>query len=283
MKRFIKIFAATVVSAFALAACGGGSGGFSVNNEINVITREAGSGTRGAFIELLGIQVDGTDQTAITAYTANGTNIVISSIANNQHAIGYITVGSMSDSVRGISISGVAPTAENILAGSYTIFRPFYLAIPNDENPLRDDFIDFMLSAEGQAIVAQDYVPVSTDFGAFTGGGLSGTLSVAGSTAVYPIMSRLAEAYNQLTGVVVEVHSMGSTAGITQAIDGTIDLGMSSRDLNEGELAQVSAISIAYDGLAVIVHPDNPLTSLTAEEVRQIFTGEATHWNTFLD
>lgn len=256
---------------------------FNVNFEINVISREAGSGTRGAFIELMGILVDGMDMTNPHADIANGTNIVIASVANNLYGIGYISMSSVGSNVRGLSIDGIEPTAENVLNGSYAVMRPFLITVQNNDNPLRDDFIEYILSAEGQEIVAASYVPMGTDRPAFTGGNLSGTLVVSGSTSVYPVMSRLAEAYSDLTGVTVEVHSMGSSAGITQAIDGTVDIGMSSRDLNADELAQVNAIAIAYDGLAVIVHPGNPLTSITSEEVRRIFVGELTRWNTVID
>ena len=252
---------------------------FLADGRIVIVSREAGSGTRGAFIELFGIEVNGIDQTYERAYISPGTNQVLTFVAGNPNAIGYVTIASISDDVRGVPINGVSPTAANVLAGNYTIYRPFYLAVSNDENPLRDDFINFILSAEGQAIVADNYVPVSTILAPFVASGLSGQLEVAGSTAVYPIVSLLAEAYSELTGVRVDVHSMGSSAGITQAIDGNVDVGMSSRSLNATELEGVNAIAIAYDGLAVIVHPDNPITNLTYEEVRGIFTGELSRWN----
>jgi phosphate transport system substrate-binding protein len=279
-----KVAAAMLVLAGLLAFVACDPGYFNHEREINVVSREDGSGTRGAFVEIVGMRVDGDDQTAPRATIQPGTNQVITAVENNRYAIGYITMGSLNHRVRGLIIDDIAPTAENILNGSYPIYRPFYISALRNQSPLRDDFINFILSAEGQAIVAENYVPVDTAATPFTGGGLEGTIVIVGSTAVAPVMNALAEVYQSLNpDVVVEVHSQGTTAGIRQSIDGQIDIGMSSRPLTPEELEGVAAIAIAYDGLVVIVNNQNPLTELTMEDVRRIFTAEDTHWSTFID
>ena len=184
--------------------------------------------------------------------------------------------------MRGISIYGTAPAAD-ILNDGHIIARPFYIVIQDEVNPLRDDFINFIFSAEGQSIVARNYAPVGDNFPAFSSIGLPGALTVAGSTSVYPIMSRLAEVYSELTGVNVEVQAMDSSMGIGLVKDDMIDIGMSSRGLTAAELVTLDAITMAYDGLVVIVHPDNPLESLTLEQVRGIFEGEITLWNEVIE
>ena len=282
-KKHLMMLVVFIFSIFAFSACAGDSS-FVADREINVISREAGSGTRGAFIELLAIVKDGADQTSVYADVANGTSIVITSVANNMYSIGYISIGSLGENVKSLSVNNFAPTAENIVNGTYPLFRTFFIVIKDDENPLRDDFISFILSAQGQEIAAQNYVPVWDDFESYLSPGLSGTVVVAGSTSVYPVMSRLAEAYMSFNpGIYVEVHSMGSSAGINQTIEGNVDIGMSSRNLNEKELEQIKAIAIAYDGLAIIVNPENPVTNLSLDELSGIFVGNITRWSNFID
>ncbi|MDR2167701.1 MAG: substrate-binding domain-containing protein [Clostridiales bacterium] len=283
MKKVITIIILTFAALAFFTACFD-IGEFNSERYINVVSREAGSGTRGAFIELVGMVVDGDDMTFRRATIAPGTNQVITSVANNRYAIGYITMGSLSERVRALPIDGIYPNPANVLNGSYPIYRPFYIAARRGESPLRDDFIDFILSYEGQAIVSEDYVAAITNPTPFTGGGLNGTIVIVGSTAVAPVLTLLGEAFEARNpGVVVEVHPQGTTAGINQAIDRQIDIGMSSRPLTPAELAEIEAIAIAYDGLAVIVNNENPVMGLTLEDVRRIFTAEIMHWNLIAD
>lgn len=262
---------------------------FIKDREINVITREDGSGTRGAFIEILGIQrnVNGTlrDMTSREADVAGNTSTVIRGVTGNFYAIGYISLGSLGDGVRAVPIDGVQATPANVTNGSYPLFRGFHVAFRESLSPLAQDFIDFMLSVEGQEIVTNSgFVTVNQEPPVFTGGGHTGTIVVSGSTAVYAIMARLGEAYSAINpGVNVEVHSSGSSAGITGAINGINDIGMTSRDLTDDELTQVNYIPIAFDGLVVIVNNDNPLTTLSLDEVRQIFEGEKQHWSELIN
>ena len=269
-------------------ACDAGASGFIADRQINVVSREAGSGTRGAFTELMGILVIGdgtvTDMTSPNADVGNGTNMVIMSVVNNSYAIGYISLGSLNGNVRAVSVDGIAPTVANILNGSYPIFRPFYIAYQDGVSPARDDFMNFMLSAEGQAVVAAGYVPVDSNLPPFNPADVSGTVVVVGSTAVAPVMEALMEAYNERNpNVNIEIQIQGSSAGINAAISGTADIGMSSRALSEAERAQVNYAPIAYDGLVVIVNNQNPIENLTSEEVRQIFVGELTRWDEVID
>jgi len=283
--RIIMGLAALAAILITLSACGG-SNGFAANREINVISRETGSGTRGAFIELVGLEVrsaDGSvvDTTTSEAYIANGTSIVMSSVLANTYAIGYISLGSLNDTVRAVPIDGVMPSTASVQNGTYPIFRAFNIAVPPGISGLAQDFIDFVLSAEGQEIVAGRYIPVNSNAPAYAGAhGMTGTVVVLGSTSVAPVMEHLKEAYEAINpGVVIEVQSAGSSAGINAARQGTADIGMSSRELSVAELAEVASIPIAYDGLAVIVNVENTVSTLTTEQVRQIFAGETTRWN----
>lgn len=291
MKKFKLLAIATMLSGtMILAACANStptttateaaSDDFNAARQINVISREEGSGTRGAFIELLGIEVDGIDHTYAEADIANGTSVVVTTVAGNTYAIGYISLGSLNDTVTAVPINGVPATPETVQNGTYPVFRSFYLAA-RELSDIAQDFLNFVLSTEGQEIVAsRGYIVVDSNAPAFSGSNPSGTVVVTGSTSVAPVMERLAEAYREINpDAIVEVHSSGSGAGITAAIDGTADIGMSSRDLRAEELASVDAVAMAHDGIAIIVNNDNPITSLTPEEVRQMFTGSITQWS----
>ena len=259
---------------------------FNTNREITVISRESGSGTRGAFIELTGIEVRGedgtiTDMTSPEATIGNGTNAIMTNVAGDTYAIGYISTGSINDTIRPVSVDGIAPTAENILAGSYVIARPFIIVTADDIDPLTREFIDFIMSAPGQEIVAERYIPVDLNAPAFQSTGHSGTIVIGGSTSVAPVMERLSEGYRALNpNANIEVHVSGSGAGITGTIEGLLDIGMSSREIRDSEMEQLGQqITICMDGIAVIVNNDNPFTNITSEQVRQIFTGELTRWS----
>ena len=285
MKRkllFILVFAGVM----ALTACGSGNGDFNASREINVVSREEGSGTLGAFIEVLGIEVSGADgsvrdMTTGDAEISPSTSGVITTVAGNRYAIGYISLGSLNDTVTAINVGGVSPTAANVQNGSYSLFRTFYITFQDDLDDLTQDFINFILSAEGQAIAGQRYIPAEASAAAYVSSGtLSGTIVVSGSTSVAPLMESLKEAYELIhSNVTVEVHSAGSTAGINASISGLADIGMSSRQLRPAELEQLNHTAIAFDGLAVIINNANPLTNLQPEDIRQVFVGDITRWD----
>jgi len=289
MKKILVSAVALMTVLLIFAGCGqsGQSGqDFNANREITVVSRESGSGTRGAFIELTGVEVRGadgtvTDMTSPEATIGNGTNAIMTNVAGDVYAIGYISTGSINDTIRPISVDGVAPTAENILGGSYVIARPFIIVTAGDIDPLTQEFIDFIISAPGQEIVAENYIPVDLNAPDFQSAGHSGTIVIGGSTSVAPVMERLSEGYRALNpGASIEVHVSGSGAGITGTIDGLLDIGMSSREVRDSEMEQLGRqITICKDGIAIVVNNANPITNVTSEQVRQIFTGELTRWS----
>ncbi len=268
-----RIIAAMLAATLLLAGCAGAS------EPINAFTREEGSGTRGAFVEILGIEADGTDNTSPEIPTANATDIVMTSVAGDINSIGYISMGSVNDTVTAISVDGVEPTSANVQAGTYPISRPFNIATKGAPSELAQDFINFILSDDGQAIVSEDYIPVDS-MGAYTSAGLSGTLSVGGSTSVAPIMEVLKEAYEAINAdVTIEIQATGSSAGMTGAIDGTLDIGMASRGLKDSELAELTPIVMAIDGIAVIVNNESTVSNLTMDQIKSIYVGDVMSWS----
>ena len=275
-----------------LAACGAGSnadGEFNADQTINVVTREDGSGTRGAFVELTGVLVeDGdneTDETYQGATIQNGTNGVMTAVSGDVASIGYTSVGSLNDSVKEVKIGGAEPTAEAIEAGDYEISRPFNVAYSGTLSDAAADFWSFVFSAEGQEIVAAEgYIEGLADAPVYEATeGVSGSVGVVGSTSVTPVMEAIAEAYQEVQpDVSIDITSNGSSAGMTAALDGSADIGMASRELKDEEAAELTHQPLAIDGIAVIVNPNNPVEDLTLEEVRQIFTGEEENWSTFI-
>ena len=283
MKKLITV-ALILTMVFTMAACGGnntdgeGEGG----NPITVVSREDGSGTRGAFTELMGIMVDDVDNTTPNAELSQSTSVVMTTVAGNKNAIGYISLASLDDSVKAVKVDGVEATVDNIKAGSYPVSRPF-LVVTNDKlNDLTKDFIGFIMSSEGQAVIAEDGC-IAVDDAApdyETKSGLKGKIAVGGSTSVAPVMQKLADAYKAINpDVEIEIQQTGSGAGITATIEGAVDLGMSSRELKDEEKDKgIEGLTIAMDGIAVIVNKENTVEDLTSEQIRQIFTGEVTEW-----
>ncbi len=264
----------TMVSAM-FAGCAGNQ------SSITVISREDGSGTRDAFTELMGILVDDTDNTVATAEISNSTSVVMQSVVGNRNAIGYISLGSLNDEVKAVSVDGAAATAENINDGSYKVARPFNIATKEDISELAADFVDYILSADGQAIIEEEgYISVS-DAESYTSAGLTGTIVIAGSTSVAPVMEVLADEYKALNeGVTIEIQQTGSSAGMTSTIEGACDIGMASRDVKDSEIAEgLIPTVIAMDGIAVIVNHENAVENLTSEQIRGIYTGEITDWS----
>ncbi len=256
-----------------------------VSGEITVVSREEGSGTRGAFIELTGVEeknADGVkvDNTTEEAVVTNSTNVMMTTVAGDESAIGYISLGSLNDTVKALRIDGVDATVENIKNGTYTLARPFNIATKEGLSEAAQDFVNYIMSAEGQQVIADNkYIPLD-DAPAYEGKQVSGKIVVAGSSSVTPVMQKLAEAYQVVNpNAEIEVQQSDSTTGMQSAIDGICDIGMASRDLKDSEKeAGLNGQTIAMDGIAVIVNQNNDLTTLTLAQVKSIFTGEATEW-----
>lgn len=258
-----------------------------MTGEISVYSREDGSGTRGAFIELFGVEqkdADGNkvDMTTLTAAITNSTSVMMTTVAGDPAGIGYISLGSVNETVKALKIDGAEATVENVKKGEYKIVRPFNIVTKKDGvSDLAQDFIDFILSAEGQKVVdANGYVTIDDEAPAYEASGAAGKIVVAGSSSVTPVMEKLAEAYKELNpDVNIEVQQSDSTTGVTMAIDGTCEIGMASRELKDSEVEKgVVSTVIANDGIAVIVNPDAPIDGLRSDQVCAIFTGEVETW-----
>lgn len=260
--------------------------GASMEGAIDVISREDGSGTRGAFIELFGVEQkdasgEKVDYTTDDAEITNSTEVMITSVAGDKQAIGYISLGSLNDSVKALKIDGAAATVDDIKDGTYKIARPFNIVTTGEVSDVAQDFINFIFSEEGQKVVEDNGYISQGNQGAYTASGKSGKVTVAGSSSVTPVMEKLAEAYKALNSeVTVEVQQSDSTTGVTSALEGVCDIGMASRDLKEEETAKgAQGQVIAMDGIAVVVNNDNPVDDLTSEQVKDIYVGDTTDWS----
>lgn len=312
MKKILSTMLALTLCASMLAGCGGESsssseaaygsessastgsaseessskaeaGSASASGPITVISREDGSGTRSAFVELIGVVNDeDIDMTTTSAEISNSTEVVIQSVAGNIGAIGYISLGSLDETVKGVAIDGAEPTAENIESGSYTVSRPFNVATKGElTNEAAQDFMNYIMSTEGQAIVEEKgYIPVS-DTKAFTSTNPSGSVTISGSSSIAPLMEKLKEGYEAVNAnVTIELQTSDSTTGMNNAISGMCDIGMASRELKQEELdAGLVNTVIATDGIAIIVNNDSPIADLTTEQVRDIYLGTITDWS----
>lgn len=262
---------------------------FKKNSDITVISREDGSGTRGAFIELFGVEQkndagEKIDYTVESASITQSTGVMMTSVSQNEYAIGYISLGSLNDTVKSVDIDGVEATVDNIKSGDYKIARPFNIATGANLSDVAADFIDFIMSADGQAVIADSgYITVS-DAPAYSGTKQSGKVTVAGSSSVTPVMEKLKEAYAAVNpDVTVEINQSDSTTGMNSVIDGICDIGMASRELKDSERdAGITPTVIAMDGITVIVSNDNPVENLTSEQVKQVYTGEITTWDSLI-
>ena len=259
---------------------------FDTEEDISVYSREDGSGTRGAFIELFGVEEkdangEKIDNTTEDATITNNTSVMMTGVAGDDYAIGYVSLGSLNDTVKALKIDGVEPTVENIKSDSYKVYRPFNIATKGEVSEAAQDFIEYILSAEGQQIVSDEgYITIDDAAPAFAGGQASGSVTVAGSSSVSPVMEKLAEAYMKLNGnVKIEIQTSDSTTGMTSAIDGVCDIGMASRELKDTETAELTATVIAQDGIAVVVNNNNPIDNLTKDQVKSIYVGETTSWS----
>ena len=259
---------------------------FDTSELFSVVSREEGSGTRGAFVELFGVEQkdendEKVDYTTEEAIITNSTEVMMTTVSGDEYAIGYASLGSLNDSIKAIKIDGAEPTVENIKSGAYTIARPFNIATTDNVSETAQDFIDYILSAEGQAVIEENGYIANDDAEAYAGGEASGKIVVAGSSSVTPVMEKLKEAYNEINAdVEIEVQESDSTTGMTAAADGTCDIGMASRDLKDSETESgLTGTTIATDGIAVIVNNNCPVDDLTTDDVMNIFTGEYTTWD----
>ncbi len=285
-KKLISIILVSLLIFGLLSGCGKSNEGFAYSEVINLTSREEGSGTRGAFIELFGIEKKDAsgkkvDYSLDTAAVTNSTSVMMTTVANDLYSIGYLSLGSLNDTVKALDIDGAKARVENIENGTYKISRPFNIVTKASLSEAATDFINFIFSTEGQQVVsANGYIPLSTST-AYTSNGSTGKVVIAGSSSVTPVMEKLQEAYQKVNDMVtIEVQQSDSTTGVQSAISGICDIGMASRDLKDSETSQgVKATVIALDGIAVIVNNDNPLTGLTSDQVMQMYTGKITTWD----
>lgn len=296
--KFISAILAAVLAAASFTACssksgdGDSTGGgeqtkvtFDSSKEIGVISREKGSGTRGAFIELFGIEEkneagEKVDNTTTAAVVTDKTSVMMTTVAGDKYSIGYISLGSLNNTVKAVKIDGAAASVENIENGSYKISRPFNIVTGDDLSDAAKDFVSFIMSAEGQKVIADaGYIPAA-EGEAYSASGASGKVTVHGSSSVTPVMEKLSEAYAAVNSdITVEVQQSDSSTGISDTIDKSCDIGMASRDLKDTETEKgVTGTVIATDGIAVIVNNESTVDSLTSEQVKNIFTGKTTVW-----
>ena len=305
MKKFICTALTLAMVVGSLAGCGSSSskettaasgaateaateaaaaGDFDTSKEISVNSREDGSGTRGAFIELFGVEekaADGTkvDNTTVEANITNSTSVMMTSVAGDPYAIGYISLGSLNDTVKAVKIDGAEATTDNVANGTYKVARPFNIVTKDGLSDVAKDFVDYIMSAEGQDIIEQNgYIKIDQNAAAYAGSKPEGKIVVAGSSSVSPVMEKLKEAYLAVnTNADIEIQTSDSTTGVTSTQEGICDIGMASRDLKDTETG-VTATTIAQDGIAVIVNNENPVENPTSDQVKSIFTGETTVW-----
>lgn len=290
-KKILAVVAMAVITTLAFTGCGKSNSESKSSGKtegasgaITVISREEGSGTRGAFTELMKI-VDDKDQdiTTQTAEITNSTSVMLSTVAQNQKAIGYVSLGSLSNSVKALKVDGNEATAENVKSGTYKVSRPFNICYK--ENKLTDldkQFIEFIMSEEGQKLVdTEGYISVGAEGNKpYEGTDAKGKITLAGSTSVAPLMDKLKDAFNKKApNVSIEIQESGSSAGIQSAIEGAVEIGMSSRELKDEEKTELTVKQIAMDGIAVIVNNDNTLDNITSDQIKDIYTGKTTDWS----
>lgn len=314
-KKFLGVVLATAMVAGCLAGCGSqagtsdassaagsgdassaeseassdagndATGDFDNTKYINVVSREDGSGTRGAFIELTGVEekdADGNkvDNTTTDAAITNNTSVMMSTVKGDTYSIGYISLGSLNKDVKALNVDGVEATAENVKSGDYTLSRPFNIVTKGTVGDAAQDFINYIMSDDGQKVVVDEgYVDVSS--GSFESTQAEGKIVVAGSSSVSPVMEKLKEAYASVNpNATIEIQTSDSTTGVESTISGICDIGMASRELKDSETEQgVEATVIAKDGIAVIVNNANPLTDITKDQIKSIYVGELTKWD----
>lgn len=297
LKKFIAILSVATMTAGLAVGCGSSDRASSddkssksesdwdSSNDITIVSREDGSGTRGAFIELFGIEEkkDGekVDMTTDDAQITNSTSVMLTTVAGDDYAIGYVSLGSLNDTVKALKIDGEEATEQNIKDGKYKICRPFNIATKKGaDNEVAKDFIAYIMSKEGQQVISDNGYIGDDSAEAYAGSKPSGKAVVGGSSSVSPVMEKLIEAYKKVnTGAEIELQTTDSTTGMTSAIDGSYDIGMASRELQDEEKDKLDSQVIATDGIAVIVNKNNTIDELSSDQVKTIYTGDATTWD----
>lgn len=296
LKKFLAAAAIVAMTAVSVAGCGSKEEGtgegtktkkeWDAGNDISVVSREDGSGTRGAFIELFEVEEkdengEKMDMTTEEAAITNSTSVMMNTVAGNEYAIGYISLASLDDTVKALKIDGAEATVDNIKSGTYKIQRPFNIVTKDGLSDVAQDFINYIMSPDGQKVVEENNGIPMDDVTPYESNGATGKIVVAGSSSVSPIMEKLKEAYLKVnTGVEIEIQTNDSTTGVTSVIDGLCDIGMASRELKDTETAEgVTATVIALDGIAVIVNNESAVEELSSEQVKAIYTGEALTWD----
>ena len=308
MKKFIAVLSMVSMLAVAATGCGSDSkagdtaeanadtkteqesASWDNSYDITIVSREDGSGTRGAFIELFGIEEkngdEKVDMTTEEAQITNSTSVMMTTVAGDEYAIGYISLGSLDDSVKALKIDGAEATAENVKSGTYKVSRPFNIATKeNLDNEVAKDFVNFIMSEEGQAVVEENHYIAVDDVKPFEGTSPSGKAVVGGSSSISPVMEKLIEAYKAVNAnAEIELQTTDSTTGMTSAIDGSYDIGMASRELKDTELSEgLQATVIATDGIAVIVNKTSTVDELSSDQIKAIYTGEAVTWDDVIE
>lgn len=296
-KKFFALTAVVTMTMSMVMGCGSNSGNdansdveFDASYEISVVSREDGSGTRGAFVELVGIEQkdesgEKVDYTTDEAIIMNNTAGVMSTVAGDEYAIGYVSLGSLNDTVKALKVDGVEATEENIKSGTYKVARPFNIATKGEINAVAQDFMDFILSTEGQVVVS-DSGYISLDGAeAYAGNKPAGKVVVAGSSSVTPLMEKLKEAYTAVNpDADIQIQTNDSSTGMSMTMEGTCDIGMASRELKEAELSEgLVPTVIATDGIAVIINHENPLEDITSEQIKNIYVGEIFYWDEIIE
>ena len=295
MKKFIAVLSVATMAAGLAVGCGSSDSGSSddksskgdwdSSNDITIVSREDGSGTRGAFIELFGVEKEENgekmDMTTEEAVIANSTAVMMTTVAGDDYAIGYVSLGSLNDTVKALKIDGEEATEQNIKDGKYKICRPFNIATKKGaDNELAKDFISYIMSKEGQQVISDNGYIGDDSAEAYAGTKPSGKVVVGGSSSVSPVMEKLIEAYKKVnTGTEIELQTTDSTTGMTSAIDGSYDIGMASRELQDDEEDKLDSQAIATDGIAVIVNKNNTTDELSSDQVKDIYTGNAVAWD----
>lgn len=294
-KKLLAVTAIAAMTAVSVVGCGSKNEGaegkktetaWDASNDISVVSREDGSGTRGAFVELFEVEEkdengEKMDMTTEEAAITNSTSVMMNTVAGNEYAIGYISLASLNDSVKAVKIDGAEATVDNIKSGAYKVQRPFNIVTKDGLSDVAQDFVNYIMSEEGQRVVEENNGIPMDDVKPYESNGATGKIVVAGSSSVSPIMEKLKEAYLAVnTGAEIEIQTSDSTTGVTSVIDGLCDIGMASRELKDTETAEgVTATVIALDGIAVIVNNDSTVDELSSEQVKSIYTGEVLTWD----
>ncbi len=274
LKKLASVITAAML-AMSMAACGNSGS----DDEIVVVSREDGSGTRSAFEELTGVQEVGTTEEAIIQ---NSTDAIMTQVSGNEYAIGYVSLGALNDTVKAVKVDGVEASVDNVKAGSYTVSRPFNIATKGEVSQAAQDFINFIMSKEGQQVISDNkYIPVDDAAESYTATeGAEGKIVITGSSSVTPVMEKLKEAYAEVNSAVsIEIQQSDSSTGMKDAMEGNCDIGMASRELKDSETSELTGQTIALDGIAIVVNKDNEVDDLSLEQIKGIYTGEILNWS----